>query len=358
MYLELKQGSKEQHLRKINQLILKIFEYTVQTETFDKDKFKEFVKGDEVWSAKSYRPSRSFYNKIKNLFIFSQAERENIYEAIRHDMEFDQYIENPDFAFIECQLAERQIKIAKELILYLYENLFRENKFKIQGEITGYRQLKDSLFEHNEASICPVCLTMQTDLKEYGEVDHYFPKKSYPALIFHPINLAVICGECNGLLVKGEKDIFEGHNLTQLYIPYLRHAEEEAKLKVIPDKEQGEVKKMKMVSRVPDGSGLIEKRIQNLDNLFNLSTRWTKRMNNIIKYELKSLSSRETEEEIKEQIHRRAKEEKELAEGNQTKLLEAATFEYMENNCGESIMAEWRMRQDEKGRMDAFNANA
>lgn len=372
MYLELKQGSKEQHLRQINQLILKVFEYTAQTEKFDREKLKEFVKKDEVWSTGTYTPRRSFYNKIENLFTFSRAERENIYKAIRHDMEFDQYIEDSDFVFEEHQLSDEQIEAVKELILYLYKNPFRNGSFVIQGEITGYRQFKDSLFEHNETCICPVCLTMQTDLEDYGEVDHYFPKKSYPALIFHPINLAVVCSECNGFLVKGEKDIFkkdksETSNLTELYIPYLRYAEKEVGLGVRwaeekdgkgKDEKTVKVRKMVMVPCVPDANGLIDKRIQNLDNLFDLSKRWTKRMNNIIKNELKNLQRRETVDGVKEWIHHRAEEKKEEAEENKTKLLEAATFEYLENDIDRSVMAEWRMRQDEKGLMSAFNANA
>lgn len=89
----------------------------------------------------------------------------------------------------------------------------------------------------------------------------------------------VVCGECNGLLVKGKID--------------------------------------------DDGpaaaNGLIDKRIQNLDNLYDLNTRWAAR--------------------------------------NKAKLLEATTFEHIENEGRERFMAEWRMRQDEKMIMDAFKAD-
>lgn len=357
MYLKLKQGNKERHLRKINQLILKIFQYTAQAETFDKTEFEQFVEVDEVWLAKSYRPGKPFYSKIEDLFVFSKEEREKIFRVIQHDMEFDQHIEDPGFVFEEHQLSDMQKKIAKELILYLYDNLFREGKFVFLKQSTGYREFKDSLFERNSSSICPACLALQTDLKEYGEVDHYFPKKSYPALIFHPINLAVVCRECNSVLVKGEKDTLETSNLTKLYIPYLRHAEKEVELGVRLVEEDGKdgkkekVKKMMMVPQELDLTGLINNRIQNLDHLFDLSKRWTKHMNNVIETELEDLKDEELEAEVQNLLHNRAKEYKRRAVKDKTRLLEATTFAYIENEGKKGFLKEWCMRRKEQEKM-------
>ena len=364
MYLKIEQGSKEDHLRKINQLILKIFEYAAKNVEFDKEEFKKFIEEDKVWTAESYSPGESFYERIENLFDLLQEERERIYRVIKHDMEFDQHIEEPDFVFEEHQLDNQQKETVKELILYLYENPFRNDKFEVRGEITGYRQFKKSLFEHNLPCICPACLTMQTNLMKYGEVDHYFPKKSYPALIFHPINLAVICGECNDFRVKGEKNPLETGNLMELYIPYLRDAEKETELVVREIEEEGKdgeqklAKRMVMIPRGSDANELINKRIRNLDNLFDLSSRWTDRMNNIIEYELEDLGDEKLESEVQEMLHNRAKDYKRRAAKNKTKLLEATTLEYIENEGRESFLAEWRKRQDEQEVMSAFNANA
>ena len=363
MYLKLNQGSKEQHLRNINQLTLKIFEYTAQAATFDKEEFEQFVKDDEVWSTKAYRPGNPFYSNIENLFSFPQKERERIYRVIQHDMEFDQHITDPDFVFKEHQLSDRQREIAKKLIFYLYDNLFREGKFMFRDQEAGYQEVKDSLFEQNLSNICPACLAWQTDLKDYGEVDHYFPTKSYPALIFHPVNLTVICSECNGLLVKGERDAFETGNLTELYIPYLRHAEEEVKLEVRlveegdKDGEKKTVKKMMMVPRESDVDELINNRIQNLDNLFDLSKRWTKRMNTVIEKELEDLKDEKKKYKAKRLLHDRVKDYKRQAAGDKTKLLEATTLEYMENENKKSFFAEWCMRRKEQKVMSEFNAN-
>lgn len=364
MYLRIEQGSKNIHLRKINQLILKIFEYAAQYVEFDEEEFKQFIKDDKVWSAGSYRPGEPFYSKIKVLFTFSREERERIYRVIQHDMAFDQNIEEPDFVFEEQLLDGQQKKTVKELILFLYENPFRNDKFEIRGEITGYQQFKKSLFEHNSIYICPVCLSLQTNLLMYGEIDHYFPKKSYPALIFHPINLAVICGECNDFRVKGGKNPLETGNLTELYIPYLRDAEKETKLVVIEieeegkDGEQEKAKKMVMIPRGADANGLINKRIQNLDNLFDLSNRWTDRMNNTIKKQLEDLKDEKLESEVQELLHNRAKDCKRLAARDKTKLVEATTLEYIENKSNTSFWAEWCMRRKEQKIMSEFNANA
>ena len=363
MYLKIEQGSKEEHLRKINELILKIFEYAARAAMFDKAELEQFIKEDKVWSAESYSPGEPFYSKIKNLFTFSQEERGEIYSVIQHDMVFDQYIGDPDFVFKEHQLNDKQKKTVKELILYLYENPFRNDKFEVRGEIAGYRQFKESLFEQNLPCICPACLALQTNLQEYGEIDHYFPKKSYPALILHPINLAVICGECNDFRVKGEKNPLEKGNLTELYIPYLRESEKETELVVKEieegkDGEQKKAKKMVMIPRGSDADGLINKRIRNLDNLFDLSKRWTDRMNHIIEKQLEDLKDEKLESEVQELLHNRAKDCKRLAARDKTKLLEATTLEYIEKKNKKSFFAEWHMRRKEQEVMSVFNANA
>lgn len=360
MYLKVRQGSKEDHMRDMNRLILKIFEYAANSKRFHIEEFEEFVEEDEVWSAKCYLPTSSFYKKVEELFGFSDTERREIYRAIRHDMEFDRHIEDPGYVFEEDSLAEQQNEAAKELIMYLYENLFRKGRFVIRNQTTGYQEFKDSLFEHNSDSICPACLTMQTNLMKYGEVDHYFPKKYYPALILHPMNLTVICGECNGFMVKSEKNPFQTGNLTELYIPYLRAAEEEVELGVRKVEEDGEdgsrkrVKKMLMVPRIPDADGLIDKRIRNMDSLYDLSERWTYRMNTIIKYELENLENVRWEARVKKRLHDKAEERKKQAEKNKTVLLEAVALSYMDKEGQQPFLADWRMRQKEKEIMRKF----
>ena len=360
MYLKVEQGSKEEHLRKINQLILKLFEYAAEAAQFDTEEFEQFAGKDEVWSTKCYTPSSKFYNRMRKLFGFSSEERRKIYRVIQHDMEFDRHVEDSNFIFEEAELGKRQKETARELILYLYDNLFRKGKFVIQNQITGYQEFKESLFEQNLPSICPACLTMQTNMIEYGEVDHYFPKKNFPALIFHPMNLAVICGECNGFMVKGEKNTFEKSNLTELYIPYLRDAEKEVELTVRKVEENGEdgerkkAKKMMMVPRVSDDSGLIKKRIRNLDSLYDLSKRWTYRMETIITCELEYLENEKLESSVRKQLHDKAAARKKQAEKNKTMLLEAAVLSYIEKEGRESFLADWRMRQKEKEAMKDF----
>lgn len=123
------------------------------------------------------------------------------------------------------------------------------------------------------------------------------------------------------------------------------------------DGEPETVKRMVMVSRVSDANGLIYKRIQNLDNLFDLSKRWTDRMYGIIKRELEDIEDEESESEVQRLLHNRAMEQKRRAAKNKTMLLEAATLEYIENEGKESFFAEWRKRQNDKNVMSAFHAN-
>lgn len=353
MYLKLNKGNKEKDLRKINKLILKIFEYAARSVQFGRQEFEQFVEHDEVWLAKRYNPSEKFYDRIKKLFDFSCDERREIYEALQHDMEFDLNFEETGFVFMENALSDGQKKAAKELILHLYDELFRKDKFIIQGETAGYQQFKDSLFERNKTNVCPACLTMQTNLQKYGEVDHYFPKKSYPALIFHPGNLSVICRECNDLKVKGEKDPLKTGHLTEVYIPYLREAEKEVELAVREVEEEGKdqtrkkVKRLVMIPRAPGADDLTEKRIHNLEYLFDLRNRWSDRMESIIEYELQYLEEQKEEDSVKRLLHEDAVRQKRKAEKNPTKLLEAATASYLEKEGRKAFLAEWRMRQRE-----------
>ncbi|MCM1543074.1 MAG: hypothetical protein NC121_17700 [Blautia sp.] len=360
MYLKVKQGSKKDHMWGINRLILKMFEYAVRFPQFDKEEFEKFLEDDEIWSVKCYSPTGAFYKKIEELFGFSDAERRDIYRTIRHDMEFDRHIEDPGYLLEEDCLTERQRETVKELIMYLYENLFRNDKLIVNNQTTGYQAFMKSLFEKNSYFVCPACLTEQTNLMEYGEVDHYFPKKDYPALVFHPVNLTAICGECNGFRVKGTKNPFRMGNLTELYIPYLRAAEEEVELEIRWVEEKGEagksrrVRKMMMVPGIPDASGLIDKRIRNMDELYALSKRWTYRMNATILRTLRGMRSEREESNVKESLRVDADKKKRQAQGDKAMLLEATTLSYINAEGQEAFLAEWRAQQEDKEIMENF----
>lgn len=353
MYLKITQGSKEEDLRKINHFVLKIFEYAARSAQFDKKELTQMLEQEKVWTKDTYTPTKGFYQRVGKLFGFSQEERENIYEVMQHDMEFDRHIEEPSFVFGEVRLSKEQKDVIKGVTLYLYDNLFRKGKFEIQGQRIGYQEFKDSLFEHNSTSICPACLSFQTDLKMYGEVDHYFPKKDYPAITFQPMNLAVICSECNDVMVKGQKDPSAGNSPKEFYFPYLRAAEEETELKV----KRTEGGEQWAVGMIPSGSGdnvLINKRIRNLDNLFDLSLRWTKRMDTIIEKGLELMEEESSQEEVEKELHAKAERLKKKAVKDKTVLLNSLVFAHIEKEGKRSFLAEWKMRRDEKKRMEKF----
>lgn len=358
MYLKLKQGSKESQMRKMNQLVLRIFEYAASSSVFDQKTFEQFLGTDGAWMVGKYQSREKLCQKMAALFAEPISMRQKLYNAIEHDMEYDKHIGDAGFVFAEDALEPQLKAAAKDFILYLYENLFQKEKFQAQGQMMEFHEFRDSLFEQNEFPVCPACLAMRSDLKSAGQVDHYFPKKEYPACIFHPANLAVICEACNSAGVKGQKNILAGNNLTEIYLPYLRAAEEETELKVQRVEVQGEggrkweELRMRMVPFIPNT--LTEKRIQNLEELFHLSKRWTDYLHVILSEELDYLVELEEEAEVRDELYHEAKKRKIQAGKRKEMLLAAACASYLADEGLECVLADWRLRRQEKETMKKF----
>lgn len=123
--------------------------------------------------------------------------------------------------------------------------------------------------------VCPVCMKENLFSNGEGEVDHYFPRKKYPALAIHRLNFLPICGECNGPRRKHTKnpvassDMGPGELLT-VFLPYLRAGKDEIEFRVSED-----ARRYIVMEPRDKGDGYAQKRIDNMERLFMLGSRWS-----------------------------------------------------------------------------------
>lgn len=98
-------------------------------------------------------------------------------------------------------------------------------------------------------------------------VDHWLAKTAFPLLAVCADNLLPICGECNVAPQKGQKDVHTGGAFSDWFHPYLRHANGAIRLRY--DEATPSV-------RVESATPADVVKVQNLNDLLNLSERWTR----------------------------------------------------------------------------------
>lgn len=346
MYLKLQKGSMEPQMREMCELVLRIFKYLSTAKKLNCNSFRKALKPDGEWLMAYYQ---DIFPMLKELIQETQAERQKIYQALQSDMQFEKAMNNNSFAMAEKNLLANQRQKVKALILYLYENLFYNGKAQVKGVPLSYHAFKEGMFNNNSKTVCPACLAHKHNLNKEGDVDHYLPKVKYPGLIFHPLNLAVLCKDCNSRTLKGEKDPLQYSNLTEIYFPYLRAAEEETKLAVVGT---GGNYKMTILPTVsPAQEAMVKKRIENLDNLFKLKERWTESINDCIDEEAISLKKYNTWEEAKQALEEDILDTKDKAVDHKHRLIDVACLEFMYGDGIDIIKDDWQRRQEEKKKM-------
>lgn len=141
--------------------------------------------------------------------------------------------------------------------------------------INDYRRANDDL------RVCPMC---DGNLGE-PEVDHFYPKKKYPTLSCHYLNLVPICSNCNSRSAKGEKmaatltatDPFE-----DWFHPYLRPANNNFDLHF---ERSGSEPILVFHNHDPKQ----QTRLNNMTELIGLQERWKRELSNRIKATIKKI---------------------------------------------------------------------
>lgn len=113
-----------------------------------------------------------------------------------------------------------------------------------------------------------LCVLCGGELGDTPEVDHWISKGQYPLLSVCQNNLVPICHDCNSSANKGEKPVHVSGCFDDWFHPYLRSGD--GKLTV----------DYRLTTRSVTCAAVNptdEARVGNLDELLNLSSRWTKR---------------------------------------------------------------------------------
>jgi hypothetical protein len=145
------------------------------------------------------------------------------------------------------------------------------------GEVVKFTRdcfLKNFYSENRNLGVCVLC---DGDLGD-PDIDHFYSKKVYPDLSCHPANLVPICKTCNSRARKGEKaPLDEGmaDPMCNWFHPYYRTAEGRFS---VDFKEKGN----KIFPVLKTMNLTDQKRLDNLDNLVGLSSRWRRNLIQLI----------------------------------------------------------------------------
>lgn len=98
-------------------------------------------------------------------------------------------------------------------------------------------------------------------------VDHWIAKAHFPLLAVCADNLLPICSECNQAPQKGQKPVHTNGNFSDWFHPYLRHANGAVTLRYIDGL---------LGVRAQSATAEHSQKVEHLDDLLNLSERWTR----------------------------------------------------------------------------------
>lgn len=113
-----------------------------------------------------------------------------------------------------------------------------------------------------------LCVLCGGELGDTPEVDHWISKGQYPLLSVCQDNLVPICHDCNSTMNKGEKPVHAAGCFDDWFHPYLRPGHGKVRVDYRLN--------TRSVTCAAVNQSDAEK-ARNLDELLNLSTRWTRR---------------------------------------------------------------------------------
>jgi hypothetical protein len=262
------------------------------TETALQNKFGNDI-GKWVWAKcwKYGNPSSNphpFYEKLCDLIEFARSHPgcgQQVLDAFDNDTSFHDKADNPTFSFQFLNLDNVTNSNGLQRKLSLLLGLFYTDLFhgKFPGALIGEQDFGRADFasafwsKNNSLRICPACDTLRPEEgkdKIYADIDHFFPKSTYPFLSVHPFNLAPICSVCN-TVYKKQKDPIDNHQsqpLVNLFQPYVKAAIDEIDVQV------NRISEVTFTVELYDLQGMPSRRLSNLERLFCLEERWQRRL--------------------------------------------------------------------------------
>ena len=288
MFWNIDVKEQEQDLMAISHFLLSVFEFAAgqSGNVFKKEGWLDFAKENGPWFYGLYEKDtvsgKEMHRAVDRLFRMEQGEREKIYKAIKHDMEFmdKKKWEKGHFKLESDQLTGNAKKIVDPFFKYFYDTVFLKAHFRLKGlSKRGYNRddLAADYFKGENGKIrriCPVCLNTVSNGQKEETIEHYFPKEKYPCLCLHPYNLYFCCAACNSTY-KGRETPLKGksRDLSKIFLPYLDTVKDQVQLEFEnpKDKDSEVVKMLPAEETEPDTGG----KIKEFDRLFSLEERWS-----------------------------------------------------------------------------------
>jgi hypothetical protein len=147
---------------------------------------------------------------------------------------------------------------------YPVEDVELGKRFSKSVYLEAYHEANEKL------KVCPLC----DGSMDGAQLDHWLAKQYMPELNCHPLNLVEICQVCNDVTNKGKKltlDQSAAQPFADWFHPHLREAEGSYNIEI---RKGGPV-----VIGINDET---QRRLENLDNLVNLTKRWTRKYDNLV----------------------------------------------------------------------------
>jgi hypothetical protein len=223
------------------------------------------------WPSDGAAPSVSNLLAVLDLTL---VEREDLRQAVRHDLTFASHLDDPSFCFRFPSLPEPQFSAGKRLLVSMYD-LMRNRGIGINGRgVMTRASWEAELWRANpDLRVCPACLVHR--LEAAGgraskiSLDHYLPKAQYSPLAVHPRNMVPLCPPCNDRL-KGSRDpLPDMVTLDDIWLPYERPGIDKVRIVI----QQGQPARERVTLRGMDQ--VSNMRTCHFDKLFDLSHRWS-----------------------------------------------------------------------------------
>ncbi|KJS50645.1 MAG: hypothetical protein VR66_01685 [Peptococcaceae bacterium BRH_c23] len=238
-------------------------------------------------------------NRMRELFVVLPSTLMPVFiGSLKGDLNYAQDHQSSTFQFtgylgtaFAGMLADTQRKVVIDTIKKVFEKLYddffghkEENATCNNRDLfkEEYKRL-NGLREH----VCPACLGLLHIGK--AQLDHYFPKSLFPALVIQPFNIVPICMECNSSVGnkqnKGKGNrvpawplVGEAVNdpgcMTGVYLPYIRSAERKFKAVVVGNPGNRVIRFEPLSSAAPVEGERIRRHVAT----FNLEKVWTDRI--------------------------------------------------------------------------------